>query len=63
MKEICILYHLSATELVEEWIAYVTSDGCNQEPDLSSLEKFERRVRGKLIQYNVAPVTDAFVSV
>ncbi|XP_020622597.1 DNA polymerase alpha subunit B-like isoform X1 [Orbicella faveolata] len=43
LKEICILCHLSATELVEEWIAHVTSAGCNQEPDLSSLEDFERK--------------------
>lgn len=50
VKEICILCHLSATELVEEWIAHVTSAGCNQEPSLSSLAEFERKVRRKLMQ-------------
>lgn len=44
VKEICILCHLSAAELVEEWIAHVTSVGCDQEPNLSSLEEFERKV-------------------
>ncbi|KAL9953110.1 hypothetical protein ACROYT_G040470 [Oculina patagonica] len=43
LKEICVLCHLSATELVEEWIAYVTSTGCNQEPNATSLEEFERK--------------------
>ena len=43
LKEICILCHLSATELVEEWIAPITSAGCNQEPNLSSLAEFERK--------------------
>ncbi|KAJ7373412.1 DNA polymerase alpha subunit B [Desmophyllum pertusum] len=43
LKEICILCHLSAAELVEEWIAHVTSVGCDQEPNLSSLEEFERK--------------------
>ena len=56
MKEICILCHLSATELVEEWIAHVTSAGCNQEPSLSSLEEFERKVSRKLMQHKLALV-------
>ena len=44
MKEICVLCRLSPSELVEEWIAHVTSVGCNQEPTLSTLGEFERKV-------------------
>lgn len=44
VKEICVLCRLSPSELVEEWIAHVTSVGCNQEPTLSTLGEFERKV-------------------
>ena len=39
-----MLCRLSASELVEEWIAHVTSLGGNQEPTLAALEEFERKV-------------------
>jgi len=38
-----MLCRLSASELVEEWIAHVTSLGGNQEPTLAALEEFERK--------------------
>ncbi|XP_058947693.2 DNA polymerase alpha subunit B [Pocillopora verrucosa] len=47
LKELCVLYHLSASELVEEWIAYVTSISSTHEPDLSTLENFERKYKAK----------------
>ena len=49
VKELCVLYHLSASELVEEWIAYVTSISSTHEPDLSTLENFERKVKTHLV--------------
>ena len=44
MKELCILFSLSPSELVEEWIAHVTCVGGNQEPTLSTIGEFERKV-------------------
>ena len=44
MKDLCILFSLSPSELVEEWIAHVTCVGGNQEPTLSTIGEFERKV-------------------
>ena len=44
VKELCILFSLSPSELVEEWIAHVTCVGSNQEPTLSTIGEFEREV-------------------
>ena len=44
VKELCILFSLSPSELVEEWIAHVTCVGGNQEPTLSTIGEFEREV-------------------
>lgn len=54
VKEISVLCHLSASELVEEWIAHATSAGCNQEPTLITLGEFERKVS------QAVPVTFTF---
>ncbi|XP_074630712.1 DNA polymerase alpha subunit B-like [Acropora palmata] len=43
LKGLCILFSLSPSELVEEWIAHVTCVGGNQEPTLSTIGEFERK--------------------
>ena len=44
VKELCILFGLSPSELVEEWIAHVTRVGYDQEPTLLAIGEFERKV-------------------
>ena len=44
VKELCILFGLSPSELVEEWIAHATCVGCDQEPTLLTIGEFERKV-------------------
>ncbi|XP_068731616.1 DNA polymerase alpha subunit B-like [Montipora capricornis] len=43
LKQLCVLFRLSPSELVEEWIAHATGVGCNHEPTLLTLVEFERK--------------------
>ena len=47
VKEICQIHRLGANDIVDEWVAFTTTNGLDIEPTLEHLDRFERKVKSK----------------
>ncbi|XP_067130565.1 DNA polymerase alpha subunit B isoform X2 [Centruroides vittatus] len=48
MKELCIVYHQNAEEIVSQWIAFSSTKGFEFEPSISLLDQFEQDELNKI---------------